>query len=291
MPHAEVYLLLAILSSACVTIVLKVFDTQHGNRFAIILGNYLTCVVVALIRIPEHRILLSVNSKTLALGLFSGVLFVAGLVSMQSSIRINSAALTAAFAKLGLIVPLAAGILLFGERPDAVQTAGILLVFAAIFLLNRFERKTGHSGPSSKVHTLPLLLVLLTCGGSDAMAKVFEHVGERQQDPVFFLYLFASAAVLTTGLMFHEYKKSGKPPYLREFAAGIAVGIPNFFSSAFLLKALLGLPAYIVYPCFSTGTILLILPVSIIFFHERFDRRTAAGLLVILAALVLLNLS
>ena len=42
------YLLLAILCSAAMAIVLKRFKDPAGNRYGIILGNYLTCVVIAL---------------------------------------------------------------------------------------------------------------------------------------------------------------------------------------------------------------------------------------------------
>ena len=77
---------------------------------------------------------------------------------------------------------------------------------------------------------------------------------------------------------------------LSEFLAGIAVGIPNYFASSLLLRALVRLPAFLVYTCFSTGTILVVALVSALAFRERPERRQQLGLVIILAALVLLNL-
>ena len=60
-------------------------------------------------------------------------------------------------------------------------------------------------------------------------------------------------------------------------------------SDFMLLLALERLPAFLVYPVFSTGTILLVLLLSALLFRERPGRRQLLGILLILGALVLLN--
>ena len=77
---------------------------------------------------------------------------------------------------------------------------------------------------------------------------------------------------------------------MRELAAGVAVGVPNYFSSVLLLRALEKLPAFLVYPVFSAGTIVLVLLLSALLFREKPGKKQLLGLLFILAALVLLNL-
>ena len=282
-------LLLAILSSASVAIVLKCFRAQRGNRFGIILGNYLTCILVSLALMPDRALVLSGSGVTLLCGALGGCLFVAGLVSMQSSVSANGATLTAAFAKLGLLVSLALSILWFGERPGLWQIGGIVLALASVVVIN--SGKDNQAAGESAVPSLCLLLLtLLACGGSDGMAKVFEQVGQRSEDTLYFFFVFLVAALLSAVLAVIEYRKTGKKILLPELAAGVAVGIPNYFSSYLLLKALVSLPAFLVYPVFSTGTILLVMAVSAIFFRERPGRRQLAGLVLVLAALVLLNI-
>lgn len=282
-------LLLAILSSASVAIVLKCFRAQRGNRFGIILGNYLTCILVSLALMPDRSIVLSGSGVTLLCGALGGCLFVAGLVSMQSSVSANGATLTAAFAKLGLLVSLALSILWFGERPGLWQIGGIVLALASVVVIH--SGKDNQAAGESAAPSLGLLLLtLLACGGSDGMAKVFEQVGQRSEDTLYFFFVFLVAALLSAVLAVIEYRKTGKKILLPELAAGVAVGIPNYFSSYLLLKALVSLPAFLVYPVFSTGTILLVMAVSAVFFGERPGRRQLAGLVLVLAALVLLNI-
>ncbi len=277
-------LLLAILSSASMAVVLKLFQKDSGNRFAIIIGNYVTCVVLAFLLLPSKDVILHPDPVTVVLGLAGGILFVAGLVSMQSSIAANGAILTSAFSRLGLLVPLLLSILIYSERPGGFQLAGLALVFAAIWLVSG-ERKT-----QSENSPMLLLVVLLSCGGADAMAKIFEHAGRREQDNLYFLYVFAMAALLTLFLLIREYRLTGKRVLPGDLLAGIAVGIPNYFSSMLLLKALVHLPAFIVYPCFSTGAILMVTLAGILLFGEHLAKRQWAGLGMIAAALVLLNL-
>ena len=287
-----VYLIIAVLSSASMAIVLKIFQKQKGNRYGIILGNYLTCVLLSFLLMPEKHALLSPDPITLLCGIAAGVLFVAGLVSMQSSIAVNGAILTSAFSKLGLIVPLLISAVFFGDRIRILQIPGIVLIFLSFWLIlfDKDSIKKQQSGIGSGRKPVLLLAVLLACGFADAMVKVFEHVGKREEDQLYFLILFAAAALITCFLMYMEYRKTGKKLSGKEFLAGILVGIPNYFSSALLLQALTGLPSFVVYPCFCAGTLLLVTVVGAAFFRERPGKRAWAGLAVIVLALVLLNL-
>ena len=278
------YLFLAMLGSAAMSLVLKAFRNQRGNRYGIILGNYITCVLVGLFMMPDRSLILHGSASTLICGLIGGVFFVAGLVCMQSSIRENGAAMTAAFAKLGLVVTLGVSILCFGERPGPMQLAGLALVFAALALIHGGADRQAAGGSF-----LLLLLVLLTGGGGDAMSKVFEQLGGEGEGTLYFFWLFLTAGVLAAVLALRETRLTGQKLLPGELAAGVLVGLPNYFSSWLLLLALERMPALVVYPAASTGTILLVTLLSALLFRERISRREAAGLALILVALVLLN--
>lgn len=286
----EMSLILAIVCSAAMAIALKMFPIRQGNRYGIILGNYLTCVVTAFLMIPDRSMIARIDTKTLVCGMIAGFLFVIALVTMQSSIRYCGAILTAAFSKLGLIVPLILSIFFWKEIPGAVQIIGLILVFAAVWLIREKEEDRPDPSGGSRSKMFWLIAVLVFFGTADAMAKVFEQIGEREKDGVYFLILFITAAILAVLLLIREQKKTGAKIVPSEVAAGIIVGIPNYFSSALLLRALAGLPAIVVYPCFSVGTILLVTLISAAAFKERIGRRKWIGLAFILAALILLNL-
>lgn len=285
-------MLLAILGGAAVSIALKIFSSESGNRFGIILGNYLTCIVLAVLFLPEKGQIVSFPTVPLVCGLVAGCFYVGGLVSMQSSIGKNGAAITAAFAKLGLIVSVGLS-LFFGERPGVMQLVGVALALVAMVVMNvggKRKAAADKAAGASKSGAFLLLLVLLAGGGSEGMSKVFDQVGSEAEKPLFLFYLFSMAAVLTGALALLEYRRTKKKLRWQDLAAGVAVGAPNYLSSLWLLKSLSAVPGTVAYPVVSGGAIVVVTLVSVLFLHEKPTRRQAIGLGLILVSLVLLNL-
>lgn len=280
------YLLTAILSSACMALVLRRFRDPEGNRYGIILGNYLTCILLSVLTTPRGVRVLTGAPSTLVMGLVAGAFFVAGLVMMQSSVHSCGAGLTAAFARLGLLVSLGVSVLFFREQPGPLRLLGVVMVLAAMLLI----RDPAEDGGGGKGKFWLLLLTLFFCGGADAMAKVFEQLGDPLESTRYFFWLFVTALALAAALAVLERRRTGKKLLAKELAAGLLVGVPNYFSSYLLLRALQSLPAFLVYPVYSTGTILLVLLAGALLFRERLSRRRRIGVGLILAALVLLNL-
>lgn len=102
-------------------------------------------------------------------------------------------------------------------------------------------------------------------------------------------------------MSFSSFSLRGCSPWRRWSAGGRAlpagiccwgrlVGVPNFCASRLLLAALTRLPAFVVYPCYSVGAILVISLCSVLLFHERLSRRQWGAVGMILAAVALLNL-
>ena len=259
----------------------------------------MTCTFIAYILLPEKRILPSLTNlfragaeagaesammTAVLAGIINGVFFLGMLLLLQYSIKKNGAVLSSAFAKLGIMLPVAASVLFLNERPTLLQTAGMLLVAAAILVINL---EKGKGGASSK---MLLLVLFLFSGMGDGMAKVFERIGERRFDALFLFYTFLTALVLSLIPMMRERFSVNRKMSAADFISGIFVGIPNYFSTSLLLAAVTRLPAYLVYPCFSVGTILIVSFVSVLLLKDKMTRRQVYGCGLILAALVQLNL-
>lgn len=310
-----IYLLMAILSSASIALVFKALGSQGGNRYGVIIGNYLTCIVISLIMTGGPAAIVHAAPVTYLCGAVGGLLFVLGLVFMQSSVAANGATLTSAFGKLGVMVPLAFSFLIFREQPAALQMVGIVIALAALVVINAPAKDApakaaanatdapeasdapAKDAPAPATTTSPktysfalLALTFLGNGLADSMAKVFEQVGPRSDDRVFISLVFIAAAVISAGLALREYRVTGAPITKKELLSGVAVGVPNYFCSFFLLSSLTRLPSFLVYPIFSTGTIIAVMLVSTILFKERPTKKQLTGIAMILLALVLLNL-
>lgn len=274
-------LLFAILSSAAVSAMLRIGERRTSGMYGRFAMNYLSAAILAYLSMSDRAFSLEGGGwAALGLGAAQGLLYLGTLVILQGNIRRNGVILSGTFARLGLVVPMLFAVLVFGELPTAAQLAGFVLACAAIWLIrtdSAGEAVTSRSG---------LLLLLLCSGLTDSLAKVFEAVGSRALDGWFLLITFLVALAACLVLLVWKKEHLG----WREVLYGCLVGIPNYGSVFFLLRALTRLPAVLVYPTYSAGTILAISLIGVAAFRERPGRRQWCGLAIILAALVLLNL-
>ena len=273
-------LLLAILSSAAVSAMLRIGERRASGTYGRFAMNYLSGALLAYAAMSSRQFSLAGGGwAALGLGTAQGLLYLGTLVILQGNIRKNGVILSATFARLGLVVPMLFAIAAFGELPSLAQWAGFLLSCAAIWII-----RTQEGGTAS--HRWGLLLLLVCNGLTDSLAKIFEEVGSRALDGYFLLITFLVALAASLVLMVVKGERLGR----REILYGCLVGVPNYGSVFFLLRALTQLPAVLVYPTFSAGTILAVSLVGVLAFRERPGRRQWCGLALILVALVLLNL-
>lgn len=275
------YLLLAIASSALVSIIMRLSEAKIKNNLAMLAVNYIMCFFLAWAYVGFGGLYPFVQGRLQAvwMGIVNGVLYLAGFVLLQRNIRSNGVVLSSTFIKLGLLVAMVVSVVFFGERPEIWQWAGFALAVAAIVVIN--YRPGGEKAGS----IWGLIALLLAGGGGDAMSKVFEELGNPALSGHFLLYTFLMAFCLCALLVGLQKGKTGK----WEWIFGLLIGVPNFFSAKFLLGALEHIAAVIVYPVYSVATILVVSLTGVLVFKERLEKRQWIGMGLILIALVLLN--
>ena len=277
-----VYLVLAVISSVLVSVLMRLSTDRVKQNVAMLAVNYMMCLLLAAIYAGAGALVPDVPAlgQTLGMGALNGALYLAGFVLLQMNVEKNGVVLSATFMKLGLLVPIAVSVLVFGEKPELLQVIGFFLAVAAIILINR--NKNGGS-----VRSGGGLVLLLLCGGcGDVMAKIFEELGEKTLEEQFLVYTFVAALLLCLALMFARKQRPGAV----EVLFGVLIGIPNFFSAKFLLGALESVPAVIAYPTYSVATLLIITLTGVVLFHEKLRKHQWGALVIILLALVLLNI-
>lgn len=275
------FLVLATLSSSVLALVLKRLNS--GNTYGVYFFNYVTCALLSFLTL-EDKALWRGDPLPLWLGAVGGLVYLASLAVYGYSIRKSGAVLASVFTRLGVLVPIIISVAFLGERPSWLQGAGIALAVAAAVVMNGLPRGRA-SRPGGKL-LLPLLLTLLFNGCSDSMSKIFAYAGRREEDGLFVFFIFFFAGLFTLVLLLRQRKGLA----LRDVLLGALVGVPNFCASRLLLAALTRLPAFVVYPCYSVGAILVISLCSVLLFHERLSRRQWGAVGMILAAVALLNL-
>jgi len=278
-----IYLLLTMICGAMLSIVIRFSQGRVRSSTGMIACNYLTCVVMAVFFLFFGGKLLPTTDglgKTFGLGMINGVFFMTAMMANRYNIKRVGVVLPNLFSKLGaLLVPLVISILLFGEMPGMLQVIGFVLAILAIVLMN------AHSGSQSIAATATLFLLLFMEGMASSMSKVYREVGNDLLSDHFLLFTFTSASLLCLIVLILKHERLGG----KELLFGAMIGIPNFLAARFVLKALETLPAIIVYPSRSVGTIVIVTLAGIFLFKERLSKRQAIALPVIFAALILLN--
>ena len=276
-------LLLAVLSSASIAIVMRLGEEKIRNNMGMFVSNYLVCSLLSFAYMDRQS---NVGSSggigiVLLLGIAAGVLYLGNFVLLQKNIQLNGMVLASTFMKLGVLVPTIMAIIVFKEQPKIVQIAGIVFAVTAILVIN-LEKSDG----SKAGNKLMLIVILLFSGITDSMANIFDKKINVAFKDFYLLFTFGAALVCAFVLWFRNNESFCKWDIL----FGILVGVPNYYSSRFLLSALHDLPAVVVYPGFSVGSIVLVTLAGVFLFNEKLSKRKIAALALILAALVLLNI-
>ena len=277
-----IHLVLAILSSASVSVIMRLSERHVRNNVSMLAVNYWMCALLAALFAGGARLLPSGEGAAFAVsfGAFNGLLYLGSFLLLQWNVRENGVVLPATFMKLGVLVPTLMAIAVFREAPTGAQLAGIAAAIVAIVMI-RFER-----GEHRAKSGLGLILLLLGGGATDATSKIYEELGNPAFADPFLLWTFVAALVLCVGLC------AAKNQGLRGADAlfGLLIGIPNYFSARFLLLSLSSVPAVVAYPTYSVATIVVVTLAGLLLFGERLSRRQAAAMGIILAALAMLNL-
>ena len=278
------YLILSVLASSATAILMRLGEKHIKNNYAMFMANYTVCSLIAFLFIEDKNILAMREGLPFALilGLVSGCLYLGSFVLMKFNIERNGVMLTSVFMKLGVLVPAIMAVAVFGETPSVTQIIGFVLAVSAIVLIYAGPKDERGSGRTA----IFLLVLLLVSGLTESMANVYDKRGAASLKDSFLFFNFFTALLLAGAITAIKHR----PIHWKDVLFGVLIGIPNYFSSRFLLLALGEMPAVAVYPVYNIGAIVLIGLAGLLLFKERLGARKYVGFGIIAAALVLLNL-
>lgn len=275
------YLILAILSSAMVSITMRASEKYITNKMAMFMSNYAICIVLSAAFMDWKNMRVGLGVPALVLGIISGVLYLVSFIFLKYNMQHNGIVLSSTFMKLGVLIPTVMAVVVFHEMPKWTQILGIAISVFAIIIIH-FEKEALQE--SNKKIWLLLLLVL--SGFTDSMANIYEQVGRPEGKDGYLLITFFTAFVLATVFACRDKNKITR----KDLLFGMLIGIPNYFSARFLLLALGSVDAVLVYPMYSVATMIVIMLAGVLAFRERISKKKAVALAMIAVAVCLLNM-
>jgi drug/metabolite transporter (DMT)-like permease len=274
------FLLLTVLCSTSIALFLKYNDTKKGEPIVLLAGNYLAASLIGLtlLILNDEKIF---SIQTLVFGAGLGLLFVLSFFAFAKAISFAGTGLATTSSRLSVIIPILFSILIFNELPNKLHLVGFVFTLIT-FILFYFSVRGNHKDGEGMLKYLFLIAVFIGIGINDFAIKVFKSWRPEQEEPYFVFCIFSSAFVYSSIYIILKKVKISKNTVL----LGLVLGIPNVFSTIFLLGALALLPAILVYPLMNVGIILFTTSAAFLIWKEKLNRwgvlSIASGLLAIL---------
>jgi len=187
----------------------------------------------------------------------------------------NGLSVASVASKMSVVVPVIFAVIVYHEKLSFLKIIGILLALLAVYLTT--VKKDGGTFDRKKL-LFPALL-FIGSGVIDTTIKYVEkmYVAEGET-PIFSAAIFGCAAIIGVFVVTirRDFKITGKT-----ILGGIALGIPNFYSIVFLLKALrpdqLG-DSSTVFPINNVAIVMLSTIFGILFFKEKLILKNWIGI-------------
>lgn len=278
------FLLFNITFSSAITLFLKIGEKQKTHQDTVTSVNYLFASVFALILFfmrggaavdaPLYKWLMTVGFS-----LFTGTMYLMTLALMIRAISTSGAGMCTLWNKAGILIPIFTSLVLWGEAPKTLGWIGVVFTLAAVFLAS-------YTGGAIKADKYLVALMLCSGIGSTSL-KVFQKTVTTDLNDFFVFCTFFSAFLASVVFI---KKRGGAKLNFKNIFFGAAVGFSNVTSDVFMLMALMSLPAAVVYPVSSSGTISFIALISALVFKEKLTKKQILALILTVIGIILINM-
>lgn len=288
------YLFLGVLFNVAIFLIFRGFARFGVNTLPAIVVNYFVCVITGLIFLGGFSGIaaISFQSPWLIFALLLGAIFIGTFYMMALTTQRLSVTVSSIAAKMSLAMPVVFSLFILqidSKDFDFLNYLGIVLAFVAIYLSSWKPR-------NKEVAPLPgnKLLFLLPLGvflGSGIIDTTINYTSYRYlnaaEEAIFPLVIFAVAAVL--GLILQWVRKM--PTGRKELIGGIILGVPNYFSVYFIVRALAEFDnnGAFFYPLLNISIILGSSLMAVLFYKEKLLLLNRLGLALSVLAIFLLS--
>lgn len=286
-------LLLSVLFTTSLGVILKLFERNKLDVFQAIVFNYLSCVITGIIvqqSVPDYVAYSSEGWFKYAVILGCSFIFffnVMGYIVRKMGITVMFVS-----NKLSLVIPVSAAFFIFGEEVTALKIAGICIALLAVVFTSLKKEESRH-GFNSKQLFWPVLL-FAGSGMNDTLVKYAQAFHMRDNDNApFNITIFSAASAVGFLLLFFLLMQKKSRLNFKSIIGGLVLGIPNYFSMHFLIKALSfqNYGGSIIFPLNNIGIVVASSLIAYIVFHEKLSRINVAGIALAVLAIVLIAFS
>lgn len=277
---------ISIVLSSLLVICFKVFEKFNVNISNAIALNYISasgCGIIAGYDLIKSTTI--TQADWLPYTLLFGVFFIIVFNIVGIGVKTSGLMVVAIAQKMSLIIPLAFSIWFYNESYGIMKITGIFLALIAIY----FSSKKENDGVK-KINYLIPIIIFLGSGIVDVSIKITqEHFAKDIDFSVLLAFIFGAAGLIGITKMILTRQKL----MMKDFIAGICLGLFNFSSTYFLMKALAQneLESSFVFAINNIGIIIFNSIVATFIFKEKLSKLNFIGVLLALASILFIYYS
>jgi len=219
-----------------------------------------------------------------------GVLFVFTFYLMALTAQMVSVTLSVVANKMSLVIPVLFSLFVFKIESRDFTFFNILGIITALSAIYLCTFRPGGKLNRELIYFLPLSVFILG-GVIDTMINYtnYKYIGESEES-LFPLIMFISASLTGIVVVLYMIITQQLKIDLKSITAGIILGIPNYFSIYFLLKALTAFNnnGALVFPIFNIGIIMVSAILAYLIFKEELLNINKIGLALAMLAIFLI---
>ncbi len=286
-----IYLFATVSLNVLLAILFKLFHRYKIDTFQAIVVNYIVCVVTGSsflghFPIQANSLQQAWTPWAILMGMcFISLFYLIGFCTEKEGITTTTIA-----NKLSLVIPVAFSLFLYKESASAMKIAGILIAFPAVY----FSTKQNEDNKKAKHLLLPAIL-FLGSGLLDTLLKYVEqgYLKSSDEQASYTIHSFATAALVGIVIVGSLYANKKLKFAWRNLFAGIALGIPNYFSIYFLIRMLNSgfMQSSAIIPVNNLSVVLLSTMVAVYGFSEKMTRYKLIGISLSILAILLIAFS
>lgn len=285
--------ILALVTSLAILVSFKIFERLNVSTPHAIVINYIVAFALGYLYQPYNfQNLLSAD--WIYLSTISGIILSVSFFIYALSIKYFGISISALSGKMSMLIPIIVGFVLLGDKILAHRIIGIIMIFPALYLLLYENDKHTKTNKTNKTKYLifPILLFLFA-GSNDSIFKIADTyylLGDISNVYMYLTNAFAISFVIAIIVILIQKPSINKNQYLKTGIAGIELGILNWYSTFFFLRAIRLLPISIFIPLYNICFVLLSVLLGRILFKEKFDKNKIVGSIIAILSIVLLSI-
>ncbi|MFN0728963.1 EamA/RhaT family transporter [Polaribacter gochangensis] len=283
-----IYLVLSILISSLIFVVFKLFDVFKINTQQAIVVNYAIAlsfglgtsnVSVSIVEIPQQPWFLG--------AFFLGFLFISIFNVMGITAQKNGLSVASVAGKMSVVIPIIFGIIVYNEGVGLVKVIGILMALIAVYL----SSAKSDTNPVKFKNLLFPLLLFVGSGILDTGLKYVETTSVSEgEEPLFLATIFGCAFVLGFFVVVSQLINGKFQFHWKNILGGIVLGVPNYYSMEFLLKAFkTDIESSTLFTINNVGIVILTTVFALLFFKEKLIKKNWIGIALAVFSILLVS--